>query len=46
MCFVDLKKAFDRLPRKVMEWALEKKRIGRSVGASSDEFKRGFKDKS
>ena len=36
-CFVDLEKAFDRVPRKVMEWAL-KKMIGRSVGASSDEF--------
>ena len=25
MCFVDLDKAFDRVPRKVMEWALRKK---------------------
>ena len=25
MCFVDLKKAFDRVPKKVMEWALRKK---------------------
>ena len=25
MCFVDLEKVFDRVPRKVMEWALRKK---------------------
>ena len=25
MCFVDLEKAFDRAPRKVMEWALKRK---------------------
>ena len=24
-CFVDIKKAFDRVPRKVMEWAMRKK---------------------
>ena len=27
MCFVDLVKAFDRVPRKVLEWALRKKEI-------------------
>ena len=27
MCFLDLKKAFDRLPRKVLEWAMRKKGI-------------------
>ena len=46
MCFVDMEKAFDRALRKVMEWAFKKERIGRSVGASSDEFIRGFKDES
>ena len=25
MCFVDMEKAFDRMPRKVMEWAMRKK---------------------
>ena len=25
MCFVDMEKAFDRVPRKVMEWAMKKK---------------------
>ena len=25
MCFVDMEKAFDRMPRKVMEWALERR---------------------
>ena len=24
MCFVDMEKAFDRMPRKVMEWAMRK----------------------
>ena len=27
MCFVDIEKAFDRVPRKVMEWAMKKKNL-------------------
>ena len=27
MCFVDIEKAFDRVPRKVMEWAMRKKSL-------------------
>ena len=25
MCFVDIEKAFDRVPRKAMEWVMRKK---------------------
>ena len=27
MCFVDIKKAFDRVPTKVIEWAMRKKAL-------------------
>ena len=27
MCFVDLEKAFDRVPKKVIEWAIRKKGV-------------------
>ena len=29
MCFVDLEKEFDRVPRKVMEWALRKEELAK-----------------
>ena len=37
MCFVDLEKALDRVPRKVMKWA-KKEKLTRSVGESSNEL--------
>ena len=34
MCFVDMEKAFNRVPRKVMEWAMRKKGLSKvMVGA-------------
>ena len=30
-CFVDVEKAFDRVPRKVMEWAMRKKGISEEM---------------
>ena len=39
MCLVDLEKAFDRVSRKVVEWAMRKKSIPEvMVILSSDEF--------
>ena len=32
MCFVDLEEAFDRVPRKVIEWALRRNWSRREVG--------------
>ena len=34
MCFVSLELAFDRVPRKVLEWALRKKEIPEILGRS------------
>ena len=30
-CFVDMEKAFDRVPRKVMEWAMRKKDLSQVI---------------
>ena len=38
MCFIDMEKIFDRVPRKVMEWAMRKKGFIRSNGSGSDEL--------
>ena len=34
MCFVDLEKAFDKLPRKIVEWAMRKKGIPEALDAA------------
>ena len=31
MCFVDMEKAFERVPRKVMEWAMRKKGLSEVI---------------
>ena len=31
MCFADIEKAFDRVPRKVMEWAMRKKGLSEVI---------------
>ena len=31
MCFVDMEKAFDRVPRKVVDWALRKKSLSEVI---------------
>ena len=45
MCFVDIEKAFDKVPRKVIEWAMRKK-FTRSNFNSSDEPLSWSKNKS
>ena len=35
MCFVDLQKAFDKVPRKVMDWAMRKRGVPRVVAVMS-----------
>ena len=45
MCFVDLDKAFDRVPWKVLEWALRKKGIPEGLVRSVMSLYEGGKDK-
>ena len=35
MCFVDIENAFDRVPRKVMEWAMRKKGLPEVIAVMS-----------
>ena len=38
MCFLDMEKAFDRVPQKVIEWAIEKEGSIRSNSSGSYEI--------
>ena len=39
MCFVDLEKAFDKAPRKVVEWVIQKRYCRRIVYSCDDTYK-------
>ena len=43
MCFVDLEKAFDRVLRKVMEWAMRKRGISEIVVRAVMSYDEGAK---
>ena len=43
MCFADLEKAFDRVPRKAIEWALRKKDVEERLVRMVMEMYRGAK---
>ena len=45
MCFVDIEKAFDRVPRKVMEWALGKKGLPEVIATAVMSLYHGTKTK-
>ena len=38
MYFVDMEKAFDRVPGKMMEWAIRKKGLSEIIGLGSNEL--------
>ena len=43
MCFIDMEKTFDRVPRKVMEWAMRKKGFIRSMVQAVESLHNGAK---
>ena len=45
MCFVDLEKAFDRVPRKVVEWAMRKKGIPEALVTAVMSLYKGVRTK-
>ena len=45
MCFVNIEKAFDRIPRKVMEWAMRKKGLPEVIVRAVISFYHGAKTK-
>ena len=45
MCFVDIEKAFDRVPRKVMEWVMKKKGLPEVIVRAVMSFYHGTKTK-
>ena len=45
MCFVDIEKAFNRVPRKVMEWAMRKRGLPELIVRAVVSLYRGGKTK-
>ena len=43
MCFVDLEKAFERVPRKVLEWAMRKSGIPEAMARAVMSLYKGAK---
>ena len=46
MCFVDMEKAFDRVPGKVIGWAIKKKNLSEAMFGVVTSLYNGTKDKS
>ena len=46
MCFVDLEKAFERVPKKVVEWAMRKRGIPEALERAVMSLYKGAKTKS